>query len=89
MSDDESGTCHYPVIDVSTSISRLMLENVSPGHRQLASLIWNIISVYEKNADLVAIGACKLRTNRKLDFAMSKIDAINDSDPGREQCVFL
>ncbi len=69
---------HYPAIDVSASISRLMVEIVSPEHRQLASRIRDIMSVYEKNADLVAIGAYKPGTNRKLDFAMSKIDAVND-----------
>ena len=36
------------------------------------------MSVYEKNADLVAIGAYKPGSNRKLDFAMSKIDAVNE-----------
>ena len=68
---------HYPAIDVSASISRLMVEIVSPEHRQLASRIRDIMSVYEKNADLVAIGAYKPGTNRKLDFALSKIDAVN------------
>ncbi len=68
---------HYPAIDVSASISRLMTEIVSPEHRQLASRIRDIMSVYEKNADLVSIGAYKPGTNRKLDFAMSKIDAVN------------
>ena len=33
--------------------------------------------IYEKNADLVAIGAYKAGSNRKLDFALSKIDAVN------------
>lgn len=69
---------HYPAIDVGASISRLMVEIVPPEHRQLASRIRDIMSVYEKNADLVAIGAYKPGTNRKLDFAMSKIDAVND-----------
>ncbi len=68
---------HYPAIDVSASISRLMVEIVSPEHRQLASRIRDIMSDYEKNADLVAIGAYKPGTNRKLDFALSKIDAVN------------
>ena len=68
---------HYPAIDVGASISRLMTEIVSPEHRQLASRVRDIMSVYEKNADLVAIGAYKPGSNRKLDFAMSKIDAVN------------
>ncbi len=68
---------HYPAIDISASISRLMVEIVSPEHRQLASRLRDILSIYEKNADLVAIGAYKQGTNRKLDFALSKIDAVN------------
>ena len=68
---------HYPAIDVSASISRLMVEIVSPEHRRLASRIRDIMSVYEKNADLVAIGAYKAGTNRKLDYSLSKIDAVN------------
>ena len=68
---------HYPAIDVSASISRLMNEIVSEEHRQLAFRIRDILSVYEKNADLVAIGAYKPGSNRKLDFALSKIDAVN------------
>lgn len=68
---------HYPAIDVSGSVSRLMTEIVSPEHRKLASQIRDILSIYERNADLVSIGAYKAGTNRKLDFALSKIDEIN------------
>ncbi len=68
---------HYPAIDIGASISRLMVEIVSPEHRQLASRVRDIMSVYEKNADLVSIGAYKAGTNRKLDYALSKIDAVN------------
>ena len=68
---------HYPAIDISGSVSRLMTEIVPQDHRQLASRIRDIMSVYERNADLVSIGAYKPGTNRKLDFALSKIDAIN------------
>ena len=54
-----------------------MVEIVSPEHRQLSSQIRDILSVYEKNIDLVSIGAYKPGSNRKLDFALSKIDAVN------------
>ena len=69
---------HYPAIDVSASISRLMVEIVEQEHRQLASRLRDILSTYEKNADLVAIGAYKPGTNRNLDYALSKIDAVNE-----------
>lgn len=69
---------HYPAIDVSGSISRLMTEIVPAEHRRLSSRMRDILSTYEKNADLVSIGAYKAGTNRKLDYALSKIDAVND-----------
>ena len=69
---------HFPAIDVGASISRLMVEIVSPEHRQLASKLRDIMGVYEKNADLVSIGAYKAGSNPKLDNALGKIDSIND-----------
>ncbi|MBR2132616.1 MAG: flagellar protein export ATPase FliI [Oscillospiraceae bacterium] len=69
---------HYPAIDISMSISRLMTEIVSTEHRQLASRLRDILSVYEKNSDLVSIGAYKPGSNRKLDYAMTKIDEVNN-----------
>ncbi|MCI9443154.1 MAG: flagellar protein export ATPase FliI [Oscillospiraceae bacterium] len=68
---------HFPAIDVGASISRLMVEIVSDEHRQLAGKLRDVMSVYEKNADLVSIGAYKAGTNPKLDNALNKMDAIN------------
>lgn len=68
---------HFPAIDVSASISRLMVEIVSPKHKELASKLRDILSVYEKNEDLLSIGAYKAGTNPRLDYAISKIDQIN------------
>ena len=68
---------HFPAIDVGASISRLMVEIVPEEHRRLAGKLRDIMSVYEKNADLVSIGAYKAGTNPKLDHALKKMDAIN------------
>ena len=54
-----------------------MVEIVSPKHRELASKLRDILSVYEKNEDLLSIGAYKAGTNPRLDYAISKIDQIN------------
>ena len=67
---------HFPAIDISASISRLMTDIVSPEHRALASRIRDVMGTYEKNEDLVSIGAYKAGTNPKLDYALSKIDGI-------------
>ncbi|MDY3711126.1 MAG: flagellar protein export ATPase FliI [Agathobaculum sp.] len=68
---------HFPAIDVSASISRLMTEIVTPQHQQLAGKLRDILSVYEKNEDLLAIGAYKPGSNPRLDNAIAKIDQIN------------
>lgn len=69
---------HFPAIDVNASISRLMSTIVSKHHNELASKIRDIMSIYEANADLISIGAYKSGTNPKLDYAISKIDKINE-----------
>ena len=69
---------HYPAIDIGASISRLMVELVDDRHKQLASRLRDILSTYNQNADLVSIGAYKSGTNPKLDFALTKIDRINE-----------
>ncbi len=68
---------HFPAIDINASISRLMPELVSEEHKQLAARTRDILSIYSKNADLVSIGAYKAGTNPKLDYALSKMDAVN------------
>ncbi|HIS64665.1 MAG TPA: FliI/YscN family ATPase [Candidatus Avoscillospira avistercoris] len=72
-----ANSSHFPAIDVSASISRLMADIVSPEHKKLAAQIRDVLAVYEKNSDLVSIGAYKAGTNPKLDYALGKIDGIN------------
>ncbi|MCC6094096.1 MAG: FliI/YscN family ATPase [Eubacterium sp.] len=68
---------HYPAIDIGASISRLMVELVSEEHQKLASRLRNLLSLYQKNADLIAIGAYKEGTNPSLDEAIRKYPLIN------------
>lgn len=68
---------HFPAIDISGSISRLMTNIVTDEHKELASQIRDILSIYEQNEDLISIGAYKAGTNQKLDYAISKIDKVN------------
>lgn len=68
---------HFPAINVNESISRLMSSIVAPEHLKLASKLRDILSVYDKNIDLISIGAYKPGTNLKLDYALTKIEKIN------------
>ena len=49
----------------------------SPEHKEAASKLRNLLSLYNNNVDLISIGAYKAGTNPKLDEAISKIDKIN------------
>lgn len=68
---------HFPAIDIGASISRLMVEIVPGEHQKAASRFRNLLGIYQKNADLISIGAYKRGNNPALDEAVSKIDAVN------------
>lgn len=68
---------HYPAIDVLNSVSRIMSNIVAPDHRDAASKVRNLMSIYDTNYDLVSIGAYKKGSNPALDVALNKIDGIN------------
>lgn len=68
---------HFPAIDIGASISRLMVEIVSPEHQKTASRVRNLLGLYQKNSDLISIGAYKRGTNPALDEAVTKINDIN------------
>ncbi|MCR5007750.1 MAG: flagellum-specific ATP synthase FliI, partial [Oribacterium sp.] len=68
---------HYPAINIGASVSRLMSEIVSPEHYKYASNMRNLLGLYQKNADLISIGAYKKGTNAALDEAVSKYVDIN------------
>ncbi|MBR5509028.1 MAG: FliI/YscN family ATPase [Lachnospiraceae bacterium] len=68
---------HFPAIDIGASISRLMVDLVSDKHRYAASRLRNMLGIYQKNADLISIGAYKRGNNNALDEAVLKIDRIN------------
>lgn len=68
---------HFPAIDIGASISRLMVGIVSGEHRGMASRFRNMMGLYQKNADLIAIGAYKKGTNAALDEVVAAIDEIN------------
>ncbi len=68
---------HFPAIDIGASISRLMVEIVDEEHRRISSRFRNMLSLYQKNSDLISIGSYKKGTNAALDEAVSKINKMN------------
>ena len=69
---------HYPAIDVLQSISRCMAQIVDKDHKILAGKLKNVLATYSEAEDLINIGAYKNGSNSKIDYAIAKIDAVNE-----------
>ena len=69
---------HYPAIDVLASISRCMSQIATKEHKAVAGKLKNVMATYNEAEDLINIGAYKAGSNPKIDFAIQKIDAVND-----------
>jgi flagellum-specific ATP synthase len=69
---------HYPAIDVLQSISRVMSSIATSEHKELAGKLRNVMATYNEAEDLINIGAYKNGTNREIDYAIQKIQAVNE-----------
>lgn len=68
---------HYPAIDVSNSVSRLMNDICDDDHKNIASYARDILATYKEAEDLINIGAYEHGSNVKIDTAIEHIDKIN------------
>ena len=68
---------HYPAIDILQSISRCMSGITTKEHRALAGKLKNVLATYQEAEDLINIGAYKAGSNPGIDFAVEKIDRVN------------
>jgi len=67
---------HYPCIDVLSSVSRLMSQLVDEPTRNAAYEIRDLLATHKKSEDLINIGAYKRGSNKRIDTAMDRFDAI-------------
>ena len=68
---------HYPAIDILQSISRCMSQIAKREHKQAASRLKTVLATYNEAEDLINIGAYKSGSNPSIDYAITKIDAVN------------
>jgi flagellum-specific ATP synthase len=62
---------HYPAIDVEQSISRAMHNITSEPHQQLTRRLKQLYSRYQRNRDLIAVGAYSPGSDPVLDEAIA------------------
>ncbi len=65
----ESG--HYPAIDIEASISRVMHDIVPHEHTAAARRFKQILSMYQQNRDLIAIGAYQKGSDPRIDASIA------------------
>ncbi|MFN7133946.1 MAG: type III secretion system ATPase SctN [Myxococcales bacterium] len=67
---------HWPAIDVLASLSRVMSGIVSKEHKAAAGKLRETLATYEKQRDLILLGAYQYGSDPKVDYAIDKIEAI-------------
>ncbi len=77
LSRDLAAANHYPAIDVLHSLSRVMSQVVTEGHRNSAGRLRSILSTHRKAEDLLNVGAYVKGANPQIDEAIAKIGPIN------------
>ncbi|MFA4844856.1 MAG: flagellar protein export ATPase FliI [Candidatus Margulisiibacteriota bacterium] len=78
LSRDLAARNHYPAIDVPPSVSRIMTNLVSDEQKAAAGKLREVLARYAEAEDLINIGAYVKGSNPKIDYALSKIDQVND-----------
>ncbi len=62
---------HYPAIDIEQSISRAMVNLVSPGHLEQIRNFKRLFSRYQRSRDLISVGAYAAGSDPQLDQAIA------------------
>jgi type III secretion protein N (ATPase) len=68
---------HWPAVDVLQSLSRVMPAVTDEGHRQAAQRLRTVLATFERQRDLILLGAYKQGSDPETDYALSKIAAVN------------
>ncbi len=69
---------HYPAVDVLQSISRCMSQIATREHKAAAGKLKNVLATYNEAEDLINIGAYRAGSNANIDYAIKKINAVNE-----------
>ncbi|MBM7623522.1 flagellar protein export ATPase FliI [Sporohalobacter salinus] len=78
LSRDLATQNHYPAVDILESVSRVMNDIITEEHQNAAQQLREVLATYEESKDLVNIGAYEEGNNPELDYALNKLDEVND-----------
>jgi type III secretion protein N (ATPase) len=66
----------WPAVDVLASVSRVMNGLVSAGHRRAAARVRELLAAYERQRDLIALGAYQRGSDPRTDAAIDAHEAL-------------
>jgi flagellum-specific ATP synthase len=69
---------YYPAIDVLSSVSRVMIDIVDANHDQASRRLKEVIAIIKEAQDLINIGAYVKGSNPKIDYAISRIEGVDE-----------
>jgi flagellum-specific ATP synthase len=67
---------HFPAIDITSSISRVMHDIVAPEHWQSAVKLKELVATYNENFDYLQIGTYQQGSNLTMDLAIQLMPRI-------------
>jgi flagellum-specific ATP synthase len=68
---------HFPAIDIESSVSRVMNDVISDEHKQAAQRFKKLYSTYQKNQDLISVGAYQHGSDGDIDEAIDFNASLN------------
>lgn len=77
LSRDLAVKNHWPAIDILPSLSRVMTNIVDDEQQKAAGKVRELLASYEKNRDLILLGAYKQGSDVTVDLAINKLPLIN------------
>jgi ATP synthase in type III secretion protein N len=66
----------WPAMDVLASLSRVMSGIATPEHKRAAGKLRETLATYEKQRDLILLGAYQYGTDPRTDYAIDKYEQI-------------
>lgn len=67
---------HWPAIDILPSLSRVMTNVASEEHKKAAGVLRETLAAYEKQRDLILLGAYEYGSDDATDYAIDRIEEI-------------
>jgi flagellum-specific ATP synthase len=69
---------HFPAIDILQSVSRLSSDLASPAELELMAVVVEMLAVYERNRQMVDMGAYRIGSNPTVDRAFQVFPALRN-----------